>query len=84
MKVYYDKEIDAAYIELSKKKPNGVVEISDYVNLDTTENGEIVGIEVIDASKKIPLDTLFTFELDEKIEVKPKRKLVHSKLKPVL
>ncbi len=37
MKIYYDKESDAAYIQLSKKKPDGVVEVSDYINLDTNK-----------------------------------------------
>ncbi len=53
MKIFYDKEADAAYIELSRKKADGVNEISEYVNLDTTKDGEIVGIELLEASKRI-------------------------------
>lgn len=64
MKIYYDNKVDTAYIELSKKKPDGVIEISDYINLDTTQNGEIVGIELLDASKKIQIKTLFKYEID--------------------
>lgn len=66
MKIYYDEKVDAAYIELSKKKPDGVTEISDFINLDTTKNGEIVGIELLNASKKIPIKTLFNYEIDSK------------------
>ena len=66
MKIYYDEKVDAAYFELSKKKPDGVTEISDYINIDTTNDGEIVGIELIDASKKIQIKTLFNFEIDSK------------------
>lgn len=66
MKIYYDEKVDAAYIELSKKKPDGVVEISDYINIDTTKDGEITGIELLDASKKIPIKTLFNYEIDSK------------------
>ncbi|MBU4320092.1 MAG: DUF2283 domain-containing protein [Thermodesulfovibrionales bacterium] len=29
MKIYYDKEVDAAYIKLSDENPSGVVEVSD-------------------------------------------------------
>ena len=36
MKIYYDKEVDALYIKLGVKQPDGVVEISEGVNLDTT------------------------------------------------
>lgn len=66
MKIYYDKKVDAAYIELSKKKSDGVTEISDYINIDTTIDGEIVGIELIDAYRKIKIKTLFNFEVDSK------------------
>lgn len=64
MKIYYDNEVDVAYIELSSNKADGVLEISEYVNLDTTKDGETVGIELLNASKKIPLETLFNHEID--------------------
>jgi len=52
MKTYYDKEVDAAYIRLSDENPSGVIEVSEGINLDTTTGtGEIVGIEILDASK---------------------------------
>ncbi|HQO03708.1 MAG TPA: DUF2283 domain-containing protein, partial [Spirochaetota bacterium] len=53
MKVSYDKEVDAVYIQLSDNAPEGVVEIREGVNLDITNDDQIVGIEIIDASKKI-------------------------------
>jgi uncharacterized protein YuzE len=42
-KVYYDKRVYALYIKLGTKAPDGVVEISEGVNLDTTSEGKIVG-----------------------------------------
>ena len=36
MKVYYDNKVDALYLKLGDEKPDGVVEISEGVNLDTT------------------------------------------------
>ena len=65
MKIYYDKEVDAAYIELSHDTPDGVIEISEGVNLDMTTDKRVVGIEILDASKKISLESLFAYELDE-------------------
>ncbi len=62
MKVSYDKKRDIAYIQFSSKKPDGAIEIDEGVVLDTTEQNEIVGIEVFDASKRLPLDSLFTLE----------------------
>ena len=63
MKIYYDKEVDALYIKLSNKKPDGVIEITEGVNLDTTEDGKIVGIEILDASHKIDLKTILNYSL---------------------
>jgi len=58
MRVYYDKETDSVYIKLSDKKPTGVVEVSELINVDTTEKDEIVGIEILRASQKIPLNSV--------------------------
>jgi uncharacterized protein YuzE len=67
MRVHYDDEVDALYLELGVESPEGVVEITEGVNLDTTSNGRIVGIEILDASKKIDLKTIlsYTLELDK-------------------
>ncbi len=63
MKIYYDAEVDAAYIKLSDKNPTGVIEIAEGLNIDVTEEGEIVGIEILDTSKKFPIQSLFFYEL---------------------
>lgn len=63
MKVKYDKEVDAAYIQMSTKKPDGAVEIAEGVILHTTKSNEIVAIEILDATKKIPIKTLYKLEL---------------------
>ncbi len=63
MKVRYDKEADAAYIQMSSKKPDGAVEMAEGVILHTTSNNEIVSIEILDAAKKIPIKTLYKLEL---------------------
>jgi len=63
MKVRYDKTVDAAYIQMSSKKPDGAVEIAEGVILHTTSRNEIVAIEILDAAKKIPIKTLFKLEL---------------------
>jgi uncharacterized protein YuzE len=64
MKVHYDAEVDAVYIKLGSQKPDGVVEISDIVNLDTTSDNKIVGIEILNASQKINLNTILSYELE--------------------
>lgn len=37
------------------------------VNIDVTEDGKIVGIEILDAGKKIPLQSLFSCEYEPKM-----------------
>jgi uncharacterized protein YuzE len=64
MRVHYDDEVDALYIKLGNKKPEGVIEISEGVNLDTTGENGIVGIEILNASKKMNIKTILSYELD--------------------
>ena len=68
-RVYYDNKVDALYIKLGNKVPEGVIEISEGVNLDTTSEGKIVGIEILDASEKIDIKTIlsYTLELDKRL-----------------
>jgi len=63
MKVFYDDEVDALYIQFEESKPDGVIEISEGINLDTTADNKVVGIEILDASSKINLDTILSYSL---------------------
>jgi len=69
MKVYYDDEVDALYLKLGDQTPEGVIEISEGVNLDTTSEDKIAGIEILDASKKMDLKTIlsYTIEFDKEL-----------------
>jgi len=64
MKVHYDNEVDAVYIKLGNQKPDGVVELSEGVNLDTTGDNKLVGIEILNASKKMNIKTILSYELE--------------------
>ncbi|MCX6338645.1 MAG: DUF2283 domain-containing protein [Candidatus Aureabacteria bacterium] len=72
MKVHYDRKVDALYIKLGNQKPDGVVEISEGVNLDTTSENKIVGIEILNASEKMNIKTILSYELefDKKLVLK--------------
>jgi len=69
MKVHYDEEIDALYLKLGEQKPDGVIEIAEGINVDTTTDGKLTGIEILKASRKINIDTIlsYTLELDKNI-----------------
>lgn len=64
MKVHYDRVVDAVYIKLGHQKPDGVVEISEGVNVDTTSENKIVGIEILQASKRMNIKTILSYELE--------------------
>jgi len=66
MKVYYDDEVDALYIKLSDEEAEGVIEITEGVNLDTTSDNIIVGLEILSASKKVDLKSFLNYSLEFK------------------
>ncbi|MDD5153156.1 MAG: DUF2283 domain-containing protein [Desulfovibrionales bacterium] len=69
MKVHYDEEIDALYLKLSDQHPDGVIEITEGINIDTTADGKLTGIEILKASKKFNINTIlsYTLEFDQRI-----------------
>ncbi len=58
MLVRVDKEADALYLQLSDEEVESSEEVSDGVILDYTADGRLVGIEILDASKKSHADAL--------------------------
>ena len=49
----YDPEADAAYIPLSDARPHEAEEVAPGVVLDYTEDGRVVGIELLHVSKTL-------------------------------
>lgn len=62
MKVRYDDEVDAAYIQLSSKRPKGAVEIREGVVVHVANKDEIVGIEILKASERFPIRNLHNLQ----------------------
>jgi uncharacterized protein YuzE len=65
--IHYDAEADAAYIQLASEIGAGGVaktymcdphEVGGMINLDFDDMGRLIGIEVLDASKRLPLGAL--------------------------
>ena len=63
MKITYDKEVDAVYIQLSVQQPDGVLEVADGINIDVSADGKIVGIELLNATEKVSLESLLSYEI---------------------
>jgi uncharacterized protein YuzE len=63
MKISYDQSTDAAYIYLADEiRPGGVAktyccdpqEVNGQIHLDFDSDGRLIGIEVLDASRRLP------------------------------
>ena len=58
MKIHYDKETDSLYIDLSSNKSIDSKEIADGVVVDFDTEGNIVGIDIDQASKIVDFQEL--------------------------
>jgi len=58
MEITFDKEADALYVEFLKGKFASNKKIDPRTIIDLDENGDILGIELLDVSKRIPKDFL--------------------------
>ena len=72
MKIEYDREVDAVYIYLQQKQVVKTIELSDVVKVDLDEEGNLIGIEVLDATQRYSLADIFNIStknltLDERL-----------------
>ncbi|MCB2262816.1 MAG: DUF2283 domain-containing protein [Candidatus Thiosymbion ectosymbiont of Robbea hypermnestra] len=69
MRIHYDETIDALYLSLGDREPDGVIEIAEGINVDTTAEGKLTGIEILEASDKIDIETIlsYTLELEQNV-----------------
>jgi uncharacterized protein YuzE len=53
VKIEYDSEADALYIQIREATPFDNIDIEDGVSVDVDEGRHIVGLEILDASKRL-------------------------------
>jgi len=68
VKLNYYPETDSLYIDLSSKNSVDSIEISEGVVIDFDEEGNIVGIDIDNASKKLDLTELILSKLPVEIK----------------
>jgi len=56
MKVTYDPDADAMYVKLTNEKFSKTKVIDDNTILDLDKNGNVIGIELLFVSKRLPKD----------------------------
>jgi uncharacterized protein YuzE len=68
MKLKYYKETDSLYIDLSSKPGKESKEISEGVVLDYDADGNLVGIDIDNASRKIDLKEIVFSKIPAEVE----------------
>lgn len=58
MKITYDREADALYIELRQAEPADSFDIEDGVTADVDGQGHILGFEVLDVKQRLGKEAL--------------------------
>ncbi|MCF8296121.1 MAG: DUF2283 domain-containing protein [Melioribacteraceae bacterium] len=64
MKLYYDEKVDALYIRLDNSNIIESEEVKDGIVLDYNQNEQVVGIEILNISKRVSLPELKKVQLD--------------------
>ncbi|MBI4288924.1 MAG: DUF2283 domain-containing protein [Chloroflexi bacterium] len=64
MRIEYDKEVDALYIQLREAEPNDTTDIEEGVTVDLDKDGHIIGIEILDASERLGLESLLNVSIE--------------------
>lgn len=67
MRITYDKDVDALYIEISDKKAVESEEVEKDIIIDYDESNNIVGIEILNCIKKNKDNILPAIEEIEKV-----------------
>ena len=67
MKIQYDREVDALYIQLREVSADDNIEIEDGVTVDLDAEGHIVGVEILDASTRLSPEELSLVSLENLI-----------------
>jgi uncharacterized protein YuzE len=64
MKIEYDKEADALYIQFKEAHIDDNIDVLEGVTIDLDENRSIIGIEILGASKKLSLSDLVNISIE--------------------
>lgn len=64
MKIEYSKEVDALYVYFREVNVAKSKEVEEVVVIDLDENGHIVGVEILDASKRLTMRELVNVNIE--------------------
>jgi uncharacterized protein YuzE len=64
MKIEYDREADALYIQLREAYVDDNIDIEEGITIDLDEKRHIVGIEILDATKILNLSDIVNISIE--------------------
>ena len=64
MKIEYDREADALYIQLREAHVDDNIDIEEGVTIDIDEKKHIIGIEILDVSKRLSLKDIVNITIE--------------------
>jgi uncharacterized protein YuzE len=64
MRIEYDKVADALYIQLREAYVDDNIDVEEGISIDLDEKRHIIGIEVLDASKKMALKDMANITIE--------------------
>ncbi len=64
MRIEYDREADALYIQLRQARVDDNIDIEEGVTVDLDEQRHVIGLEVLDASKKLSMEDIVNITIE--------------------
>lgn len=69
MEISYDKQADAMYIEFRKGKFAKNKKVDDFTIIDLDKDENILGIEILEASKRLPNSSISNISIKNLVSV---------------
>ena len=64
MRIEYDAEADALYVQFKDVRPDDNVDVEEGVTVDLNDEGHIVGLEILDAAERLGLESLMNVSIE--------------------
>ena len=64
MRIEYDAEVDALYVQFKDVRPDDNVDVEEGVTVDLDDEGHIVGLEILDAAERLGIESLLNVSIE--------------------
>jgi uncharacterized protein YuzE len=64
LRIEYDREADALYIQLRQARVDDNIDIEEGVTVDLDEQRHVIGLEILDASKRLSIEDIVNITIE--------------------